>query len=237
MAGRGEEARISAVKTSDSRTLARPWALTRPDNGNYPRGNVGLQALMTKPRDAMNWHGPYMEKEIPLDPWGKPYIYQCPGRHNPCRLRSFHATGPDGTVLWKLDGKKHGKNRRCAGFTFGRTDSGHDDHGCHHQLGGAFLERLLSGGAGWTTRRLRFLALTRYGQSRAINEGVPGRTLGQLQEWLLRAGGIVGLHGDADYTAQTYNVDSLPSRSRCRRLPLCWCIPITGRSPRPNLAQ
>ncbi len=67
------------------------------DNGNYPRGQAGLSALMVKPRDAMNWHGPYMEKDIPNDPWGKPYVYSCPGRHNPSGYDLF-ATGPDGTV-------------------------------------------------------------------------------------------------------------------------------------------
>jgi general secretion pathway protein G len=52
---------------------------------------------MVRPRDAMNWHGPYMEKDIPLDPWGKPYSYQCPGRHNPSGYDLF-TTDPSGNV-------------------------------------------------------------------------------------------------------------------------------------------
>ena len=29
-----------------------------------------------------NWKGPYL-KEIPKDPWGNEYGYECPGRLNP----------------------------------------------------------------------------------------------------------------------------------------------------------
>ena len=38
-----------------------------------------------------------MEKDIISDPWGKPYIYECPGRHNPSGY-DLYATGPDGTI-------------------------------------------------------------------------------------------------------------------------------------------
>jgi general secretion pathway protein G len=80
--GRGEQARQTAAMTQIS-TFGTALGAYEVDNGNYPRGRDGLNALMVKPRDAMNWHGPYMEKEIPLSPWGKPYLYECPGRHNP----------------------------------------------------------------------------------------------------------------------------------------------------------
>jgi general secretion pathway protein G len=96
LSGRGEEARVAAAKTQIS-TLGTALGAYEVDNGNYPRGQSGLQALMVKPRDAMNWHGPYMEKEIPPDPWQHPYVYQCPGRHNPAGY-DLYATGPDGTV-------------------------------------------------------------------------------------------------------------------------------------------
>ena len=96
LAGRGEEARISAAKTQIS-TLGTALGAYEVDNGGYPRGQTGLSALMVKPRDAGNWHGPYMEKDIPLDPWQKPYIYECPGHHNPSGY-DLYATGPDGTV-------------------------------------------------------------------------------------------------------------------------------------------
>jgi general secretion pathway protein G len=93
MAGRGEQARESAAKTQIS-TLETALGAYEVDNGNYPRS---LQDLMSRPRDAMNWHGPYMEKDIPLDPWGHVYVYQHPGRHNPSGY-DLYATGPDGTL-------------------------------------------------------------------------------------------------------------------------------------------
>jgi general secretion pathway protein G len=96
MTGSTERARVTAAQTQIS-TLGTALGTYEVDNGAYPRGREGLQALMVKPRDAGNWHGPYMEKDIPLDPWGKPYVYECPGKRNPSGY-DLYATGPDGTV-------------------------------------------------------------------------------------------------------------------------------------------
>jgi general secretion pathway protein G len=96
MAGRGEQARIAAAQTQIS-TFGTALGAYEVDNGNYPRGRDGLQALMVKPRDALSWHGPYMEKDIPMDPWHHPYVYECPGKHNPSGY-DLYTTGPDGTV-------------------------------------------------------------------------------------------------------------------------------------------
>lgn len=30
-----------------------------------------------------NWRGPYLRKEIPLDPWDNPYAYVSPGATDP----------------------------------------------------------------------------------------------------------------------------------------------------------
>ncbi|MEN3111472.1 type II secretion system major pseudopilin GspG [Uliginosibacterium paludis] len=51
----------------------------RLDTGRYPTSAEGLAALMTKPVNVRTWNGPYLAKEIPLDPWGKAYIYKNPG--------------------------------------------------------------------------------------------------------------------------------------------------------------
>ncbi|MFH1562448.1 MAG: type II secretion system major pseudopilin GspG [Nitrospirota bacterium] len=58
----------------------------RLDNGSYPTTEQRLQALRTEPTTPplpKNWDGPYLKKEIPLDPWGNPYIYICPGENSP----------------------------------------------------------------------------------------------------------------------------------------------------------
>jgi general secretion pathway protein G len=51
---------------------------------SYPSTGSGLQALRMCPGDigAGHWDGPYLERDIPLDPWGQPYQYLCPGRVN-----------------------------------------------------------------------------------------------------------------------------------------------------------
>lgn len=51
------------------------------DTGVYPTTEQGLQALRVKPQSVNNWQGPYLPQEIPLDPWGRPYIYKYPGEH------------------------------------------------------------------------------------------------------------------------------------------------------------
>ena len=49
----------------------------RDHNGFYP---FRLQDLVHRPVGATNWHGPYAA-DIPQDPWGRSYVYRCPGEH------------------------------------------------------------------------------------------------------------------------------------------------------------
>ena len=51
------------------------------DTGTFPTTEQGLQALRVKPSDVNQWNGPYIEKEIPKDPWGNEYRYKFPGEH------------------------------------------------------------------------------------------------------------------------------------------------------------
>jgi len=51
------------------------------DTGKFPTTEEGLQALRTAPSGIRNWNGPYLPKDIPLDPWGNPYVYKYPGDH------------------------------------------------------------------------------------------------------------------------------------------------------------
>jgi len=56
----------------------------RLDNDLYPSSETGLAALRTPPvADDPAWRGPYLRKEVPLDPWGHPYVYRSPGEVNP----------------------------------------------------------------------------------------------------------------------------------------------------------
>jgi general secretion pathway protein G len=65
------------------------------DTGSYPRGQDGLNQLVAAPADVPNWRGPYLKSEIPADPWGRPYLYEFPGRVNPSGY-DLRSVGPDG---------------------------------------------------------------------------------------------------------------------------------------------
>ena len=52
----------------------------RLDTGHYPTSEQGLAALNVRPANESRWDGPYLRKSVPLDPWGRPYVYASPGR-------------------------------------------------------------------------------------------------------------------------------------------------------------
>jgi general secretion pathway protein G len=99
--------RVSEAKSATARTqielLGTALDNYKLDNGAYPTTEQGLAGLQEKPaREPIppNWRGPYLQKAIPTDPWGRPYNYASPGEHNP--------TGYD---LWTLgrDGQPGGE--------------------------------------------------------------------------------------------------------------------------------
>lgn len=51
----------------------------RLDTGHFPSTAQGLASLVTPPSDEARWSGPYLEKGVPPDPWGRPYQYKSPG--------------------------------------------------------------------------------------------------------------------------------------------------------------
>lgn len=69
------------------------------DTGLFPTTEQGLNALRLKPQGVNQWQGPYMPKEIPVDPWGRPYVYKFPGEHgDEPDILSYGADGqPGGT--------------------------------------------------------------------------------------------------------------------------------------------
>jgi general secretion pathway protein G len=50
----------------------------RMDTGHFPSTSQGLKALVVQPADEPRWRGPYLQGEIPVDPWGSVYQYQSP---------------------------------------------------------------------------------------------------------------------------------------------------------------
>jgi len=94
--------RVSEAKSATARTQVELLGVAldnyRLDNGMYPTTEQGLQALQETPTREplpLNWRGPYLKKAVPLDPWGRPYIYKSPGEHNPSGYDLF-SLGRDG---------------------------------------------------------------------------------------------------------------------------------------------
>jgi general secretion pathway protein G len=76
----GEAARPKVAKTQIGEFMT-ALGVYKLDTGTYPPTEVGLKALRVKPEGVNGWAGPYLPKDIPLDPWGHPYQYKYPGDH------------------------------------------------------------------------------------------------------------------------------------------------------------
>jgi general secretion pathway protein G len=68
----------------------------RLDVGRFPTAEEGLQSLVVRPASADKWNGPYLKKEVPLDPWGHPYVYQVPGAKGDYAVISYGRDGQPG---------------------------------------------------------------------------------------------------------------------------------------------
>jgi general secretion pathway protein G len=95
--GVSQRGRVTAAETQIS-TFKTALDAFEVDMGYYPKGRSGLADLIQQPRQAPNWHGPYLQSDvIPKDPWGNDYVYECPGRHNPS-FYDVSSAGPDGRL-------------------------------------------------------------------------------------------------------------------------------------------
>ncbi|WP_126446469.1 type II secretion system major pseudopilin GspG [Sulfuricystis multivorans] len=78
--------------------LAKALDTYRLDTGHYPSAAQGLAALRERPAGEAKWNGPYLQKDVPADPWGRPYVYRVPGRKGDYELLSLGRDGvPGGT--------------------------------------------------------------------------------------------------------------------------------------------
>jgi general secretion pathway protein G len=106
--GRAEIAKRTAVRQqiNSFNTAIGTYKL---DTSLFPTSEQGLNALRTKPEGVNGWQGPYLPQEVPLDPWGRAYVYKFPGEHgDEPDIISYGADGqPGGTdmnediVSWK----------------------------------------------------------------------------------------------------------------------------------------
>jgi len=70
----------------------------RLDLGRYPTQEEGLAALVSAPAGLPRWNGPYLKvKQLPNDPWGRPYVYRVPSRQGQAYdLLTLGADGVEG---------------------------------------------------------------------------------------------------------------------------------------------
>jgi general secretion pathway protein G len=94
IAGKSEQARETAAMADIRGGIKSALDEYDVDMGVYPQT---LSDLLQQPRNARNWHGPYFDPPtLPADPWGNPYQYAYPGKHNPTGYDLWSAGPPDG---------------------------------------------------------------------------------------------------------------------------------------------
>ncbi len=94
---RPEQARRLKAKVQ-IRNFQSALALFKTDTGRFPTTSQSLEALINDP-GLRGWkQGGYIEGgKVPLDPWGNPYLYLCPGVHGEdYEIESYGKDGEDG---------------------------------------------------------------------------------------------------------------------------------------------
>ena len=95
---RADEARIQKVH-ADFKSIETALKIYRLDNYNYPTTEQGLQALIKpsslNPQPRNFKEGGYLA-EVPMDPWGRPYLYLSPGENSQVDIYTLGADGISG---------------------------------------------------------------------------------------------------------------------------------------------
>ena len=93
------DARRNAAK-SQLQILSLALDSYRLDVDAFPTTQQGLDALRSAAQQVdstSTWRGPYIRQAIPLDPWGRPYVYVSPGVANPSSY-DLYTLGKDGRI-------------------------------------------------------------------------------------------------------------------------------------------
>ena len=95
---RADDARIQKVH-ADFKAIETSLKIYRLDNYVYPTTEQGLEALVERsaldPEPRNFKEGGYLP-ELPIDPWGRPYLYLSPGENGEIDLYSLGADGLSG---------------------------------------------------------------------------------------------------------------------------------------------
>ena len=78
----GDQARVVKAH-SDIQAFMTALNTYKLDTGVFPTTEQGLRALREKPNDLGQWAGPYIQQDVPKDPWNHDYVYRFPGEQGP----------------------------------------------------------------------------------------------------------------------------------------------------------
>ena len=78
----GDQARVVKAH-SDIQAFMTALNTYKLDTGVFPTTEQGLRALREKPADVAQWAGPYIQQDVPKDPWNHDYVYRFPGEQGP----------------------------------------------------------------------------------------------------------------------------------------------------------
>ncbi len=95
---RADDARIQKVY-ADFKSIETALKIYRLDNYLYPSTEQSLEALVipsTLDPEPRNFKAGGYLSEIPIDPWGRPYLYLSPGENSEIDIYSLGADGVSG---------------------------------------------------------------------------------------------------------------------------------------------
>ncbi len=106
--GQADKAKITAARTQIDGFM-NALGQYKLDTSTFPSTEMGLVSLRVRPGNVPQWNGPYLTKDVPLDPWGRPYQYKYPSEHgDEPEIASLGADGQPGgegvdadIVSWK----------------------------------------------------------------------------------------------------------------------------------------
>lgn len=94
---KADDARVQKAQ-ADFAAIATALKIYRLDNYSFPSTEQGLEALVEKPvidPVPANWKNQGYLDEMPLDPWGRPYLYLSPAEYGEGEF-DIYSLGADG---------------------------------------------------------------------------------------------------------------------------------------------
>ena len=89
----GAKSKTAALQIAD---IEKSLEIFKLDVGRFPSTKEGLDAMVNRPESLPGWNGPYIKGGVPMDPWGKPYVYTSPAPNGGMEIVTLGADGVPG---------------------------------------------------------------------------------------------------------------------------------------------